>query len=100
VAKLARSAGVGGGCRRCGGFGIGPEAGRHAAGLSPRQPGQHVDPRGGDLVDDHADDGVFNNLVLYDQHIKQNTLATIRPELATSWSWNEDGTELTFQIAA
>jgi peptide/nickel transport system substrate-binding protein len=42
--------------------------------------------------------GVFNNLVLYDQHIKQNTLATIRPELATSWSWNEDGTELTFKL--
>src|SRR6266480_1374457 len=42
--------------------------------------------------------GVFNNLVLYDQHIKQNTLATIRPELATSWNWNEDGTELTFKL--
>jgi peptide/nickel transport system substrate-binding protein len=23
---------------------------------------------------------------------------TIRPELATSWSWNEDGTELTFKV--
>src|SRR6266513_3029715 len=42
--------------------------------------------------------GVFNNLVLYDQHIRQNSLATIRPELATSWSWNEDGTELTFKL--
>jgi peptide/nickel transport system substrate-binding protein len=42
--------------------------------------------------------GVFNNLVLYDQHIKQNSLATIRAELATSWSWNEDGTELTFKL--
>jgi peptide/nickel transport system substrate-binding protein len=42
--------------------------------------------------------GVFNNLVLYDQHIKQNTLATIRPELATNWNWNEDGTELTFKL--
>ena len=42
--------------------------------------------------------GVFNNLVLYDQHIMQNTLATIRPELATSWNWNEDGTELTFKL--
>src|SRR5437764_7055149 len=42
--------------------------------------------------------GVFNNLVLYDQHIRQNSLATIRPELATSWNWNEDGTELTFKL--
>src|SRR5204863_744966 len=42
--------------------------------------------------------GVFNNLVLYDQHIRQNSLAPIRPELATSCSWNEDGTELTFKL--
>ena len=41
---------------------------------------------------------VFNNLVLYDQHIAQNSLETIRPELATSWSWSEDGTELTFPL--
>jgi peptide/nickel transport system substrate-binding protein len=40
--------------------------------------------------------GVFNNLVLFDQHLKQVSLQTIRPELATSWSWNEEGTELTF----
>src|SRR5438045_8851176 len=41
---------------------------------------------------------VFNNILIYDQHIRQNSLATIRPELATSWSWNEDGTELTFKL--
>ena len=27
--------------------------------------------------------GVFNNLVLYDQHISQNSLQSIRPDLAT-----------------
>jgi peptide/nickel transport system substrate-binding protein len=42
--------------------------------------------------------GVFNNLVIFDQHIKQNSLDSIVPELATSWSWNEDGTELTFPL--
>src|SRR3954471_9617560 len=42
--------------------------------------------------------GVFNNLVLFDQHVKQNSLGTILPELAKSWSWNEEGTELTFQL--
>src|SRR5436305_10379176 len=42
--------------------------------------------------------GVFNNLVLYDQHIKQNTLATIRPDLAESWAWSEDGKDLTFKL--
>src|SRR5947207_8074620 len=42
--------------------------------------------------------GVFNNLVLYDQHIAQNSMASIRPELATGWTWSEDGTELTFPL--
>ena len=42
--------------------------------------------------------GVFNNLVLFDQHVPQNTLQSIVPDLATDWSWNEDGTELTFRL--
>ena len=42
--------------------------------------------------------GVFNNLVIFDQHVKQNTLQSIVPDLATRWSWNEDGTELTFPL--
>src|ERR1700751_5683441 len=42
--------------------------------------------------------GVFNNLVLYDQHIAQSSLETVQPDLATSWSWNEDGTELPFPL--
>jgi peptide/nickel transport system substrate-binding protein len=42
--------------------------------------------------------GVFNNLVLFDQHVKQNSLATILPELAESWNWNEEGTELSFKL--
>src|SRR6266581_5001233 len=41
---------------------------------------------------------VFNNLVIYDQSIKQNSLASIVPDLATGWSWNEDGTELTLPL--
>src|SRR5436305_13856623 len=42
--------------------------------------------------------GVFNNLVIYDQHIKQNSLDTIRPELADSWAWSEDGKDLIFKL--
>src|SRR5207249_10097700 len=42
--------------------------------------------------------GVFNNLVLFDQHQKQNRLDTIIPDLATDWSWSEDGTALTFHL--
>jgi len=41
---------------------------------------------------------VFNNLVLYDQHKAQNSLDTIVPDLAESWSWSEDGTRLTFKL--
>ena len=41
---------------------------------------------------------VFNNLVIYDQHVKQNSLSSIVPELATSWSWNDDRTRLTFKL--
>ncbi len=42
--------------------------------------------------------GVFNNLVMFDQHVKQNGLASIVPDLAASWSWNEEGTTLTFTL--
>jgi peptide/nickel transport system substrate-binding protein len=42
--------------------------------------------------------GVFNNLVIYDQHIAQNSLSTIRPQLADSWSWSEDGNRLIFKL--
>jgi peptide/nickel transport system substrate-binding protein len=41
---------------------------------------------------------VFNNLVLYDQHAAQNSLDTIVPDLAESWSWSGDGIRLTFKL--
>src|SRR5262245_59766373 len=42
--------------------------------------------------------GVFNNLVMYRQDVAQNSMESIVPDLATGWSWNEDGTELTFPL--
>src|SRR5467141_887652 len=42
--------------------------------------------------------GVFNNLVMYDQHVPQNSLQSIVLDLATGWSWNEEGTTLTFTL--
>ena len=42
--------------------------------------------------------GVFNNLILFDQHIPQVSLESIRPELATEWAWNEDRTDLVFKL--
>jgi peptide/nickel transport system substrate-binding protein len=42
--------------------------------------------------------GVFNNLVMYDQHVPRNSMQSIVPDLATGWSWSEDGTELTLPL--
>ena len=42
--------------------------------------------------------GVFNNLILNDQTIPRTSDATIRPDLATSWSWSDDGRDLTFKL--
>ena len=41
---------------------------------------------------------LFNNLIMYDQHKAQNTVAGIVPDLATEWRWSEDGKELTFPL--
>jgi peptide/nickel transport system substrate-binding protein len=41
---------------------------------------------------------VYNNLVMYDQHKPKNSIETIVPDLATSWSWNEDKSKLTFKL--
>ena len=35
--------------------------------------------------------GVFNNLTLFDQSVKQVSLQSIVPDLATAWAWSEDG---------
>ena len=42
--------------------------------------------------------GVFNNLVIFDQHQPKNSMETIVPELAKSWGWSEDGKQLTFEL--
>src|SRR5882672_1862661 len=42
--------------------------------------------------------GVFNNLVMYDQHVAQSAMNSIVPDLATEWSWNEERTLLTFRL--
>jgi len=41
---------------------------------------------------------VFNNLVMYDQHVKLASTESIVPDLATEWSWNPDHTELTMKL--
>src|SRR2546423_6784447 len=41
---------------------------------------------------------VFNNLVMYKQDVAQASLQSVVPDLAAGWSWNEEGTELTFPL--
>ena len=52
----------------------------------------------GTIVSERPMMGVFNNLVMFDQHVPQNSLQSIVPDLATSWSWNEEGTDLTLPL--
>ena len=42
--------------------------------------------------------GVYNNLVMYKQDVARNSLESNVPDLAESWSWNDDDTELTFKL--
>src|SRR5439155_1754211 len=42
--------------------------------------------------------GVFNSLIMFDQHVPQNSLSSIVPDLAESWNYNEDGKSLTFKL--
>src|ERR1700694_3528139 len=41
---------------------------------------------------------VFNNLVLFDQGKPSNSLETIVPDLAESWSWGADKKKVTFKL--
>lgn len=42
--------------------------------------------------------GVFNNLVVFDPRVPQNSINSIVPDLATAWHSSADGTELTFTL--
>src|SRR5438552_2365882 len=44
--------------------------------------------------------GVFNNLVTFDPQVRQNSLKSVVPDLAESWSWDEEGKQLTFRLRA
>ena len=41
---------------------------------------------------------IYNNLIVFDQHAPQNSLQSIRLDLASKWAWSEDGKELTFTL--
>ena len=41
---------------------------------------------------------VFNNLVMFDQHVAKNSLDSVVPDLAESWAWRDDGRTLAFKL--
>src|SRR5262245_33506965 len=41
---------------------------------------------------------VFNNLVMFDQMKPNESIDTIVPDLAESWSWDDTKTRLTFKL--
>ena len=42
---------------------------------------------------------LYNNLVVFDQHVARNSLESVVPDLATSWAWSADGKRAQLQIA-
>src|ERR1700712_4407394 len=42
--------------------------------------------------------GVYNNLIVFDPAGGQDNFEHVLPELATAWSWSEDGRTLTFKL--
>ena len=41
---------------------------------------------------------VFNNLVMFNQNVAQNSVESIVPDLAESWAWSSDNKKLTFKL--
>ncbi|GAC1634034.1 MAG: ABC transporter substrate-binding protein [Bradyrhizobium sp.] len=41
---------------------------------------------------------VYNNLVIYNQNVAQNSIDSIVPDLAESWAWSADNKALTFKL--
>src|SRR3954470_13483610 len=41
---------------------------------------------------------VFNNLVIYKQDVAQNSMESIVPDLAESWTWSDDKKTLSFKL--
>src|ERR1700738_259498 len=42
--------------------------------------------------------GVFNNLVMYDQYVPQNSLQSIVPDLGIGWGWEGGGAQVAMPL--
>src|SRR6516164_2370858 len=65
------------------------------AGDSPPSMSMHEEV---DATPARATMGIFNNLVMFDQHAKQNSIESIISDRASVWAWSEEGTQLTCQL--
>jgi len=41
---------------------------------------------------------LYNNLVMFDQHVAKNSLESIVPDLATKWAWTDNNSKLVFTV--
>jgi peptide/nickel transport system substrate-binding protein len=41
---------------------------------------------------------LYNNLVMFDQHVAKNSLDSVVPDLATKWAWTDNNTKLVFTV--
>src|SRR5918993_115652 len=41
---------------------------------------------------------LYNNLVMFDQQVAKNSLASVVPDLATRWDWKDGNTKLVFTV--
>ena len=41
---------------------------------------------------------LYNNLVMFDQHVAKNSVDSVVPDLATKWAWSADNTKLVFTV--
>jgi peptide/nickel transport system substrate-binding protein len=41
---------------------------------------------------------LYNNLVIFDQHVAKNSFESIVPDLAAKWAWSDDGKQLAFTL--
>ena len=80
-------------------FGAGPEERRRPQDVPSRQSADALDPRDGDQLDRHPDDGgVQQSRASTTRASPQNSPQSIVPDLAKSWAWSADGKDLTFKL--
>ena len=74
------------------------EKGRHASALSQRQSALDLVAQESTIASVTPFAAIFNNLVVFDPAKVHESLDTVIPDLAESWSWDPTNTKLTFKL--